>query len=517
MSEPPSPPSVADVIEIAASFGMTLSQADAETYRGMMAGTFRVFDWMDAQETFRPPVRYRRDPGYRPEREDNPYNAWYWRCAIEGAAGGPLAGMRAGIKDTISVAGLPMMNASRHLEGFVADVDATAVTRLLDAGATILGKTTVNDGVGGAIEGNDVFATVRNPRRPSHAPGGSSNGSAAALAAGDIELALGGDQGGSIRIPAAWSGVVGLKPTYGLVPYTGVVTVEMTLDHIGPMATSVLDTARMLSAIAGPDPLDPRQRGVVPATTDYATAIGGGVRGTRIALVKEGFGQPEWEDLGLPGSEEVVDRKVRAALGELEKRGAVVEEVSVPMHLDGVRIFYGFYAEGAAEFMIKGNFTGTNWMGFYNQTLAETYGRAWRARPDELSVAFKSILLLGEYLGRATHGHYYAKGQHLRMALGRAYDEVLESYDVLAMPTTPFRATPIPEPDCGIAETAAFAMRMIGNTCQFGATGHPAISVPCGVADDLPIGLQLVGRHLDEATMFRVAESFEKVGDWKTM
>ena len=517
MAEAPTPPSVRDIVEIAASFGMTLTEAEAEAYRGMMAGAFKVFAWMDAQETFKPPVRYPRDRGFRPERSDNPYNAWFWRCTIEGAAGGPLAGMRAGIKDTISVAGLPMRNASSHLEGFVADVDATAVTRLLDAGATIVGKTTVNDGLGGAIEGNDVFATVRNPRKPSHAPGGSSNGSAAALAAGDIELALGGDQGGSIRVPAAWSGVVGLKPTYGLVPYTGVVTVEMTLDHIGPMANSVEDCARMLSAIAGPDPLDPRQRGVAPATTDYAAAIGEGVRGTRIGVIKEGFGQAEWEDLGLPGSEEVVDAKVRAALAELEKRGAVVEEVSIPMHLDGVRIFYGFYTEGAAEFMIKGNFTGTNWMGFYNQTLAETYGAAWRARPDELSVAFKSILLLGEYLGRTTHGRYYAKGQHLRMALGRAYDKVFESYDVLALPTTPFRATPIPEPGCGIAETAAFAMRMIGNTCQFGATGHPAISVPCGVADDLPIGLQLVGRHLDEATVLRVADAFERVGDWQSM
>ena len=187
------------------------------------------------------------------------------------------------------------------------------------------------------------------------------------------------------------------------------------------------------------------------------------------------------------------------------------------MHLDGVRIFFGFYAEGAAEFMIKGNFTGTNWMGFYNQTLAEAYGRAWRARPDDLSVAFKSILLLGEYLGRTTHGRYYAKGQHLRMALRRAYDDVLASYDELALPTTPFRASAIPEPDCGIEETAAFAMRMIANTCQFGATGHPAISVPCGVADDLPIGLQLVGRHLDELTVLRVADAFEQVGDWKMM
>ena len=137
MGEVPTPPSVADVVEIAAGFGMTLTEAEAETYRGMMAGAFRVFAWMDGQETFKPPVRYPRDRGHRPERKDNPHNAWFWRCAIEGAPGGPLAGMRVGVKDTISVAGLPMRNASRHLEGFVADVDAT-VAQAQSLGGTVI-------------------------------------------------------------------------------------------------------------------------------------------------------------------------------------------------------------------------------------------------------------------------------------------------------------------------------------------------------------------------------------------
>ena len=510
-------PSVDEVMDLGVSLGMSLTEAEAGAYQNLMTGAFKVYDWIECQEEFKPPVRYPRDKGYRPTRKENPYNAWFWKTEIRGAPSGPLAGLRVGVKDTICVAGVPMINGGRLLEGYVPDIDATVVSRLLDAGATIVGKTTVNDGAGDSLEGNSPLATVRNPRKPTHGPGGSSNGSAAALATGEIDLALGGDQGGSIRIPASWSGVVGLKPTYGLVPYTGVATVEMTLDHVGPMANTTSEVARMLSAIAGPDPLDPRQRGVLPTVTDYTRAIGMGVKGVRIAVLKEGFGHSPWGDIGLPGSEEIVDQKVKTAIHELEKMGAIVSEVSVPMHFDGLRIFYGFYAEGAAEFMIKGNAVGTNWFGYYNRSLAEYSGRALQVRADDLSPAFKSILLLGEYLRRTTHGRYYAMGQNMRGGLRQAYDQVLAEHDAIVMPTTPFRATPVPPEDCTIEARVAFAMQMIGNTCQFGVTGHPAISVPCGVEDDLPIGLQIVGRHLDEVTVLRIADAFEGVGNWQMM
>ena len=500
---------------LADSLGIRMDEDELTSYCAMFSGAHRIFRWMDQQEEVVPPVKYPRDKGYRPSREENPHNAWYWRTEIRGSPDGPLRGKRVGIKDTVCVAGIPMINGGRLLEGFIPEMDATVVTRLLDGGATILGKTTVNDGAADSIETNSPLATVRNPRRPTHAPGGSSNGSAAALAAGDIDLAIGGDQGGSIRIPASWSGVVGLKPTYGLVPYTGVVTIDMTIDHVGPMANSVADVASMLSVIAGPDPFDPRTRGVQPPDTDYGRAIAGGVQGLRIGLLREGFAQEPWEDIGLPGSEAVVDAKVRAAAAELAGRGAIVSEVSVPMHFDGLRIFYGFYAEGAAQFMIDGNFTGTNWLGYYNRPLAEFHGAALRDRPNDLSPAFKGVLLLGEHLRRTTHGRYYAIGQNLRPRLREAYDRALAKHDVLVLPTTPFRATPIPPADCSVAERIAFAMQMIGNTCQFGVTGHPAISVPCGMEDGLPVGLQVVGRHLDEHAVLRVADAVEQIGDWR--
>ena len=212
---------------------------------------------------------------------------------------------------------------------------------------------------------------MRNPHKPTHGPGGSSAGSAAALAAGDVDLALGGDQGGSIRRPAAWSGVYGLKPTYGLVPYTGCAMIEMTLDHIGPMANSTEGVARLLSVMAGNDPFDPRQRGVIPPdyVRDYRPALDRGVAGMKIGLVKEGFGQRRREDLGYPGSEGIVDQKVMAAARRLEGLGAVLAEVSIPMHTTGPHIYRGIINEGAADFMIRGNGVGTNWTGFYNTTL----------------------------------------------------------------------------------------------------------------------------------------------------
>ena len=379
-------PSIEQVLEIAEDFGLELSTDEARSYCNLLRGELKTTRRLDGMVEFRPPVTYPRTPGFRPEAKDNPFKGWYWRCEIEGAPGGPLAGRTVGVKDAICVAGVPMMNGSRVLEGFIPDVDATVVTRLLDAGATILGKTNTEDCCFSGASHTCALGPVPNPRKPTHAAGASSNGSAVVLVTEQVDMALGGDQGGSIRIPAAWSGVVGHKPTYGLVSYTGCMTIEMTLDHCGPMANTVEDVARMLSAIAGPDPLDPRQRGVIPAdyVRDYTPAIGKGVAGMRIGLVKEGFGQAPWTDLGLGGSEEVVDARVRAAARRLEEQGATVEEVSIPMHIDGAYIFTAIIREGATEFMVKGNNTGSNWQGFYNTGVLDAVARGVAARPNDL-------------------------------------------------------------------------------------------------------------------------------------
>jgi amidase len=518
MSRGPDLPSIATLVEIAGDFGIALTADDAEAYRAAMSGAIGSYRRVEAMAEPKLPVKYQRDAGWRPSEAENPLNAWYWRCVIEGAASGPLKGERIGIKDAICVAGIPMMNGSRLLEGYIPDVDATIVTRLLDAGATIVGKTNTEDCSFSGSGHLCAHGPVRNPRKPTHNPGASSCGSAAALGAGEIDLALGGDQGGSIRIPASWSGVYGLKPSYGLVPYTGCAMIEHTMDHVGPMANSSEGIARLLSVIAGPDPLDPRQRGVFPPglSTDYLPALKAGVKGMRIALVKEAFALPHVEG-GPPASDPVVDARVRDAAERLRGLGAEVDEVSVPAHLDGMHVYVAIMMEGATEFMIKAGGAGTNWAGWYNTQLAEACARGLKARPHDVPPTVLSVLLTGEYMRRAYFGRYYCKGQNLRGAIAAGYDAVLKDYHLLAMPATPIRATPIPPRDISITENLQTAFSMLRNTCVADVTGHPSLSLPCGMEDGLPIGLMLTGRRFDDATVIAASAAFEAAGDWTRM
>jgi amidase len=493
-------PNAKQILEIADGFGLDLTPEDALSFVGLMAGLKASYDRLDVLPEPKLPVQYPRTPGRQPAPEENPYNAWAVKTEIKGASEGALAGKRVAIKDNICVAGLPMMNGCRVLEGYVPDVDATVVTRILDAGGTIAGKTVCEDLCFSGGSHTSKPLPVKNPHKPTHSAGGSSSGSAVAVAVGDADMALGGDQGGSIRMPACWCGVYGLKPTHGLVPYTGVFPIELTLDHCGPMANNVENVALLLSAIAGPDGLDPRQ--IAPRTQEYMRALGQDMAGLKIAVVKEGFGRPE--------SESIVDETVHSTEDVFRKLGAVVDEVSIPMHIDGYHIWSAIIVEGSAELMIKGNGFGSNWDGYYVTSLMDAYARGWRSRPNDMAETVKTVLLFGEYARRFYHGRYYAKAQNLRRGLRNAYDRVLQNYDLMLMPTIPFRATPIPAPDCSREEYVTLALNMVTNTAPFDASGHPAMSVPCGMADGLPIGMMLIGRRYDEATVLRAAASFER-------
>jgi amidase len=220
------------------------------------------------------------------------------------------------------------------------------------------------------------------------------------VASGEVEMAIGGDQGGSIRMPAAWCGVYGLKPTHGLVPYTGIFPIELTLDHTGPIAGSVEDTALLLSAIAGEDGLDPRQNGV--ETTDYLEDLEGGVEGMKIGVLAEGFGWPEL-------SEEDSDEAVREASRVFAGLGAEVAEVSVPMHRDGIHVWNAIAIEGATALMVDGNSMGTNWKGHYATSLLDAYARGRITRANDLSETVKLTMLTGRYMQQRYHGRYYAK------------------------------------------------------------------------------------------------------------
>jgi amidase len=513
-------PSVARVLEMADSFGIDMNVEDATIYRGFMQGLVNSSRRIDAMTEDKPEVKYPRTTGKRPAPEDNPHNAWYWRSEIKGSGKGVLKGLKVGIKDAVCVAGLPMMNGSRLFEGYVPDVDATIVTRILDAGGTILGKTNCEDMSFSGGSHTCALGPVRNPHKPTHSAGGSSGGSGAAIAAGDCELTTGGDQGGSIRIPASHNGIVGHKPTYGLVPYTGAMMIEMTMDHVGPMADNVENCARLLSAMAGPDPLDPRQRGVIPKNyvKDYTAAIGKGCKGIKIGVLEDGFGFPDpWGDTGLPGSATEVDKKVRAALQRLKKKGASLTKVSNPRHEDAFHLWSIIILEGAAAFMLKGNGVGTNWAGFYNSQLLDNVAKSAKSRINDISVSAKLVLLAGEYLQSDYHGRYHAKAQNIRGQITRSYDELLDKYDVLVTPTVPMVAPPIPDNDASLEDRMGPALNMIHNTACINLTGHPAISVPCGTSNGLPVGFHIIGKHFDDLTVLQVADAVEKCGNWKNM
>jgi amidase len=498
-------PTLETMREVAAELGFAnMSDDDLRLHLKMLEGNFAAYNVVDQMPDELPEVRYPRTPGRRPAPDENPYGAWYVKTTVEGAPSGKLKGKRVAVKDNICLAGVPMMNGASTLEGYVPDLDATLVSRILDAGGTIVGKTVCEYFCfsGGSHTASTGF--VHNPHRHGYSAGGSSSGSAAVVAAGEVPMALGGDQGGSIRMPASFCGIYGMKPTHGLVPYTGIMPIELTIDHTGPMTATVEDNALLLEVLAGPDGLDPRQYGA--ASKPYRDTMGRGASGLRVAVVKEGFGWPQ--------SMEKSDAVVREAADRFRGLGATVEEVSLPMHHRGSAIWLPIAAEGATVQMMHGNGFGFNWQGLYVTSLLDAHS-AWRGRADELSDSLKNTMLIGHYMATRFRGHYYAKAQNLVRRLRAAYDEVLARYDLLLMPTLPMTASKLPAPDAPVDEIVARAFEILPNTSPFDCTHHPAMSVPCGLVDGLPVGMMLVGRMFDEETVYRGAAAFENGVDWK--
>jgi amidase len=498
---PVQPPTRQQLEWIADTLHMQLTEEELDVFEAAAGPGVASFRRLDELPDEHLPVKYpRADHGYRPVGDENPSNGWAWKCSIQGAPDGPLAGRTVGVKDNVCVAGVPMLNGSPIMEGYVPREDATVVTRLLDAGARIVGKAAVPAFCfdGGGLTGYPDPQPV-NPHDASYLAGASSNGSAVVVVTGECDMALGGDQGGSIRLPSSWSGCCGHKPTWGLVPYTGIFPIELTIDHIGPMARTVADCALMLDAIAGEDGLDPRQAGV--SVQDYSAALEVGADGLRVGVLSEGFGIPDV-------SEPDVDAAVRAAAETLAGAGASVEEVSIPMHRDGLAIWNAIATEGATDLMVRGDAFGTNHKGHYSTDLVDFYGRARRARGSDYSVTVKLTALLGVYLSEEYNHHYYAKAQNLGRRLKAEYAAALERFDVLVLPTTAMKARPIPV-DGGIPEVLAAALGNLHNTSPFDVTGNPALSVPCGPADSLPIGMMLVGRHFDDATVLRAGHAYQ--------
>lgn len=499
-------PTLSQMKDVVAELGMSMSDTRVQEFMDVMQGTLDAYDIVDSLPDYLPPVLYPRTSGYRPTPEENPRNAWYVKTEIKGAPRGPLLGRTVALKDNVCLAGVPMMNGASTLKGYTPDIDATIVTRLLDAGATIAGKAHCEFFCLSGGSHTNATGPVHNPHKHGYSAGGSSSGSGALVGGGDIDMAIGGDQGGSIRMPASYCGCYGMKPTHGLVPYSGVMPIETTIDHTGPMTQNVMDNALMLEVLAGADGLDPRQYDV--KTDRYTAAVGRGVSGLRIGVIKEGFEQA--------GAEADVNDKVRAAAETLRGLGATVDEISVPWHLHGTAIWTPIALEGLTQQMMLGNGMGTGWEGLYTTSLLE-YHSNWRTRADELSDTLKISMLVGQYHLKHTRGRYYAKAQNLSRQLRDEFNKVFASYDLLLTPTTAMKAPPIPSSDATLEEWCDRAFENISNTAPFDVTGHPAMSVPCGMSDGLPVGLQIIGRRYDESTIYRAASAFEQAGDWREM
>ncbi|KZZ84157.1 MULTISPECIES: Asp-tRNA(Asn)/Glu-tRNA(Gln) amidotransferase subunit GatA [Bacillaceae] len=409
---------------------------------------------------------------------------------------GLLFGMPIGVKDNIVTKDLRTTCSSKILENFMPIYDATVVQKLQQAESVTIGKLNMDEFAMGSSTENSGFKPTRNPWNLETVPGGSSGGSAASVAAGEVPFSLGSDTGGSIRQPAAYCGVVGLKPTYGRVSRYGLVAFASSLDQIGPITRTVEDNAYLLQAIAGGDQMDTTSANVdVP---DYVSSLTGDIKGLKIAVPKEYLGE---------GVSEEAKNSVLEALKVLEAQGATWEEVSLPHSKYALATYYLLASSEASSNLSR--FDGIrygyrtdnaeNLIDLYKQTRAEGFGNEVKRR-----------IMLGTFaLSSGYYDAYYKKAQKVRTLIKKDFEDVFEKYDVIVGPTTP-------TPAFKIGEKTDDPLTMYANdilTIPVNLAGVPGISVPCGFSNGLPLGLQIIGKHFDESTIYRVAHVFEQATD----
>jgi aspartyl-tRNA(Asn)/glutamyl-tRNA(Gln) amidotransferase subunit A len=418
------------------------------------------------------------------------------RMAAEGKALPALGGVPVAIKDVMCTRAVRTTAGSKILGNFVPPYDCTAVARLEAAGAVILGKLNCDEFAMGSSNENSAFRPVHNPRDKSRVPGGSSGGSAAAVAADMVVAALGSDTGGSIRQPAAFCGVVGLMPTYGRVSRYGLIAFASSLDHIGPLARTVRDAATLLRTIAGRDPMDATSANVpVP---DYVAELEKPVRGTRIGVAKEYFGE---------GLDPEVKKAVEDSIQTLAKLGCEVVPVSLPHSKYAIPTYYLVATAEASSNLARFDGVRYGYRAKSAHTLSEMYRRS---RDEGFGAEVKRRIMLGTYaLSAGYYDAYYLKAQKVRTLLTRDFEEAFKTVDAIVTPTTPTAAFKLGEK---VDDPLAMYLADI-YTVTADLAGIPGISIPCGrTSEHLPIGLQILGKHFDEATILRVANAYEKAG-----
>ena len=458
----------------------------ATSVSDVISGVFDEIDRMDTDlKCF---INTRKDKAMEEARAAD-------EAIVDGKSLGPLTGIPLAVKDNMHIRGEPTSCGSRILEGYIPPYSSTAVDRLRQAGAIVIGKTNLDEFAMGSSTENSAFFPTRNPHDPSRVPGGSSGGSAAAVSAGFVPVSLGSDTGGSIRQPASFCGVVGLKPTYGRVSRYGLVAFGSSLDQIGPFARCVTDAARILEAMAGFDPLDSTSADV--PTSGWADQLDQPVSGMKVGVPTEYF---------VKGMDAGVTDKVRSGVSRLEEMGCQIEEISLPHTEYAIASYYLICTAEASSNLARYDgvryglrVAGDTLQAMYRQTRMAGFGPEVKRR-----------ILLGTYaLSAGYYDAYYLKAQKVRTLVLEDFQKAFEKVDVLVTPTTPTTAFKIGENTDD--PLAMYLNDIFTTTCNL--AGLPGISIPCGTtSDNMPVGMQLIGNHFEEGKILRVAHHFEQAG-----
>ena len=419
-------------------------------------------------------------------------------AVIAAGGGGPLTGVPMQLKDNLATRGVTTTCGSRMLESYVPPYDATVTQRLAEAGSVLLGKGNMDEYAMGSSTETSAFKTARNPWDLDRVPGGSSGGPAAAVAAGLAPYALGSDTGGSIRQPASLCGIVGLKPTYGLVSRYGLIAFASSLDQIGPLTRTVEDAALVMNAIAGHDAND--STSIPRPAVDYTNGLTAGVRGLRIGVVREYFGE---------GIDPEAARVTREAIAQLEALGAEVDwDVSLPHSGSALAVYYVLAPSECSANLAR--YDGVKY-GYSDASASSMWAALAATREDGFGAEVKRRIMMGTYaLSAGYYDAYYKKAQQVRTLIRREFETAFQRFDVLATPTSPTTAFKI-------GEKLDDPLVMHANdvcTVPANIAGIPGLSMPCGFIEGLPVGLQLLGPHLGEPALLRTAYAYEQATNW---